>query len=80
MSATMNGMELVKADILQPGQLVTGDLILVDGEIVEVTSVDDHENGNDYYVEYQNDFGEMDTIVVGYDDFLELYIYIDEEE
>ena len=72
-------MELVKADILTPGQLMIGDLIGIDEDIVEVLEVVDHENGSDFYIDYQNEFGEVDRIVAEYDELISLYVFIQAE-
>jgi len=72
-------MELVKADILTPGQLMIGDLIGIDEDIVEVLEVVDHENGSDFYIDYQNEFGEVDRVVAEYDELISLYVFIQAE-
>ena len=77
MADTMLHMELVKADILTPGQLMIGDLIGIDEDIVEVLEVVDHENGSDFYIDYQNEFGEVDRIVAEYDELISLYVFIE---
>ena len=79
MADTMLHMELVKADILTPGQLMIGDLIGIDEDIVEVLEVVDHENGSDFYIDYQNEFGEVDRIVAEYDELISLYVFIQAE-
>ena len=79
MTDTMLHMELVKADILTPGQLMIGDLIGIDEDIVEVLEVVDHENGSDFYIDYQNEFGEVDRIVAEYDELISLYVFIQAE-
>ena len=77
MSDTITNMELVKADILKPGQLMAGDLIGIDVDIVEVLDIVDHENGSDFYVDYQNEFGEVDRVFADYDQTFELYVFIE---
>jgi len=79
MTDTMLHMELVKADILTPGQLMIGDLIGIDEDIVEVLEVVDHENGSDFYIDYQNEFGEVDRVVAEYDELISLYVFIQAE-
>ena len=80
MTDTMLHMELVKADILTPGQLMIGDLIGIDEDIVEVLEVVDHENGSDFYIDYQNEFGEVDRVVAEYDEQISLYVFIQAEQ
>ena len=79
MTDTMLHMELVKADILTPGQLMIGDLIGIDEDIVEVLEVVDHENGSDFYIDYQNEFGEVDRVVAEYDELISLYVFIEQD-
>ena len=79
MADTMLHMELVKADIRTPGQWMRGDLIGIDEDIVEVLEVIDHENGNDFYIDYQNEFGEVDRVVAEYDQFFSLYVFIEQD-
>lgn len=79
MNATMKSMELVLADHLNPGQLMIEDLIGIDGEVVEVIAIHDSNNGDDYQIEYVNDFGENDLADFKYDDLIPLYVYVDRD-
>jgi hypothetical protein len=58
MSATINNMELVKADSLTIDALEIGDLIGYNDEIVEVIFIECDSTGDNYDIEIKNDFGE----------------------
>lgn len=61
-------MDYIKVDILNANQLMVDDLIMVDGEVVSIVSIESLADG--YIVEIVNDFGERDTIQTGeYDKF-----------
>ena len=80
MSDTMIVMELVYADKLNPGQIMLGDLIKVDNEIVEVTFIDSDSTGDNYDIEVENEFGEKEVHQYSYTDTISLYAFIDESE
>ena len=80
MTATMENMKFVYADLLTPSQLMEGDLINIDNEIVEVISVVDDSTGDNYTVTYRNDYGEEEEHVCTYEDMFKLYVFIDEDE
>ena len=80
MTATINAMELVYADLLTPSQLMEGDLINIDNDIVEVISVVDDATGDNYTITYRNEYGEDEETVCTYEDMFKLYVFIDEEE
>jgi len=58
MSDTMTDMKFVYADLLTPSQLMEGDLINIDNDIVEVVSVVDDATGDNYTVTHRNEYGE----------------------
>ena len=72
-------MKLVFADKLFPDQLMVGDLIQVDGEIIEVLSITCDKTGDNYNVETKDEFGDTGSHVFNYMDFIPLYVFIDEE-
>lgn len=80
MTATMETMKFVYADLLTPSQLMEGDLINIDNEIVEVISVVDDAAGDNYTITYRNDYGEDEEYFCTYEDMFKLYVFIDEEE
>jgi hypothetical protein len=80
MTATMENMKFVYADLLTPSQLMEGDWINIDNEIVEVISVVDDSTGDNYTVTYRNDYGEEEEHVCTYEDMFKLYVFIDEDE
>ena len=80
MTATMENMKFVYADLLTPSQLMEGDLINIDNEIVEVISVVDDSTGDNYTITYRNDYGEEEEHFCTYEDMFKLYVFIDEDE
>jgi hypothetical protein len=79
MTATMETMQFVYADLLTPAQLMVGDLINIDDDIVEVLSVIDDATGDNYIVTHRNDFGETYETACTFEDMFKLYVFIDEE-
>ena len=73
-------MKFVYADLLTPSQLMEGDLINIDDEIVEVISVVDDARGDNYTITHRNDFGEENETVCTYEDMFKLYVFVDEKE
>jgi hypothetical protein len=80
MSATMETMELVNADNLTPDQLMLGDLIKVNNDIVEVIFIESDSTGDNYDVEIENEFGEKEVVQYSYTDLIPFYVFIDEDE
>jgi len=79
MTATMETMQFVYADLLTPAQLMPGDLINIDDDIVEVLSVIDDARGDNYTITHRNDFGETDETHCTFEDMFKLYVFIDNE-
>ena len=80
MNATMSDMELIEADILTPDQLMIGDLIKVNNDILEVTFIERDSTGDNYDVQTKNEFDELEIIQFAYTDSIPLYVFIDYEE
>jgi hypothetical protein len=80
MNATMKPMELIFADRLTPGQLMLNDLIGVEDDVVEVIGVNDTNNGDDYQIEFIDEFGEKDIVNLKHDDLVSLYVYVEDDE
>jgi hypothetical protein len=77
MSATINNMELVKADSLTIDALEIGDLIGYNDEIVEVIFIECDSTGDNYDIEIKNDFGEKEIIQFSFDEEVDWYVYLD---
>lgn len=77
MSDTLNDMELVYADLLMPSQLMNGDLIEIENEIVQVIEINEDMSGDNYTVTYRNDFGEEDSFSCTYEYMFKLYVYVE---
>jgi hypothetical protein len=80
MTATINSMELVWADKLTPGSLMVDDLIKVDGELYEVLDIDSDATGDNYLIAVVDVYGERDSITIAHDVYVDLYVYIEEED
>ena len=76
----MLDMEFIVADQLTPAQLMEGDYISVNNEIVYVESVTDDATGDTYYVTVTNDFSEDEVIEYNYQDKITLYALTDLED
>ena len=77
MNATMNNMELVKADSLTVDALEIGDLIGYNDEIVEITFIECDSTGDNYDIELKNDFGEKEIVQYSFDEEVDWYVYLD---
>jgi hypothetical protein len=80
MNATMSEMELIEADTLTPDQLMIGDLIKVNGDILEVTFIESDSTGDNYDIQTKNEFDELEIIQFAYTDSIPLYVFIDYDE
>jgi hypothetical protein len=80
MTATMSDMELIEADTLTPDQLMIGDLIKVNGDILEVTFIESDSTGDNYDIQVKNEFEELEIIQFAYTDSIPLYVFIDYDE
>ena len=80
MNATMSEMELIEADTLTPDQLMIGDLIKVNGDILEVTFIESDSTGDNYDIQTENEFGEREVTQYSYTDLIPLYVFIEESE
>ena len=75
----MKTMELIHADNLEPNQLMLGDLIKVDNDIVEVIFIECDSTGDNYDIQTQNEFGEKEIVQRSYTDLIPLYVFIETE-
>jgi hypothetical protein len=80
MTATMKTMELVYADLLTPNQLMEGDLIKIDGDLVEVVSVSDDATGDNYTITHRNEYGEEYEYTCTYEEVFRFYVFVEEDE
>jgi hypothetical protein len=80
MTATMSDMELIEADTLTPDQLMIGDLIKVNNDILEVTFIESDSTGDNYDIQTKNEFDELEIIQFAYTDSIPLYVFIDYDE
>jgi hypothetical protein len=77
MRATINNMELIKADSLTVDALEIGDLIGYNDDIVEVTFIECDSTGDNYDIELTNDFGETEIVQYSFDEEVDWYVYLD---
>lgn len=80
MSDTMETMELINADNLTPDQLMLGDLIKIEDDIVEVIFIESDSTGDNYDIQTENEFGEREVTQYSYTDLIPLYVFIEEDE
>jgi hypothetical protein len=80
MSDTMINMELTHADNLNADQLMIGDLIKIDDDIVEVVFIESDSTGDNYDIQTQNEFGEKTISQFAYNSVIPLYVFIDYDE
>ena len=80
MTATIKTMKLSYADLLSPNQLMEGDLINVDNDIVSVVSIVEDSAGDNYTITYRNDFDEEEEKTYHYEDKINLYVFVEENE
>jgi len=80
MNATMSDMELIEADTHAPDQLMIGDLIKVNNDILEVIFIESDSTGDNYDVQVKNEFDELEIIQFAYTDSIPLYVFIDYDE
>ena len=76
----MVNMELLHADNLTPDQIMIGDLIKIDNDIVEVIFIESDSTGDNYDIQTQNEFGEKEVTQYAYTDLIPLYVFIDDNE
>ena len=74
----MTNMELIHADNLNPDQLMIGDLIKVNDDIVTVIEIDSDATGTIYSVEHENEFGETEVAEYNYTDVISLYVFTED--
>ena len=75
----MKTMELIHADNLEPNQLMLGDLIRIDNDIVEVIFIECDSTGDNYDIQTENEFGEKEITQYAYTDLIPLYVFVQEE-
>jgi hypothetical protein len=80
MSDTMVSMELLHADNLTADQVMLGDLIKIDDDIVEVIFIESDSTGDNYDIQTQNEFGEKEVTQFAYNDLIPLYVFVDDDE
>lgn len=80
MSATMINMELVHADDLTPDQLMDGDLVEIDEQIVKVIGISSDATGDNYFIAYEDDYGDREIATLGFSDKIKLFVFIQPDE
>jgi len=70
---------LIHADTLEPNQLMLGDLIRIDNDIVEVIFIECDSTGDNYDIQTENEFGEREITQYSHTDLIQLYVFIEEE-
>jgi hypothetical protein len=80
MSDTMIAMDLIHADNLTPDQLMLGDLIKTNDDIVEVIFIECDSTGDNYDIQTENEFGEKEIVQFAYTDLIPLYVFIEDDD
>jgi hypothetical protein len=80
MSDTMMAMDLIHADNLAPDQIMLGDLIKINDDIVEVIFVECDSTGDNYDIQTENEFGEKEIVQFAYTDLIPLYVFIEDDD
>jgi regulatory protein YycH of two-component signal transduction system YycFG len=80
MSDTMIAMDLIHADNLTPDQIMLGDLIKINDDVVEVIFVECDSTGDNYDIQTENEFGEKEIVQFAYTDLIPLYVFIDDHD
>ncbi len=75
----MIAMELIHADNLTPDQLMLGDLIKIDNDIVEVIFIESDSTGDNWDIQTENEFGEKTVTQFAYTDLISLYAFTQDE-
>jgi hypothetical protein len=78
MSATINGMDLQFADVLNADQVEEYDFLKINGGIYQIIKVT--HSGDGFIFTYLDDYEEEDFIEVGYSDRFDLYYPHESEE
>ena len=76
----MVSMELTHADNLTPDQLMLGDLIKIEDDIVEVIFIESDSTGDNYDIQTENEFGEKEIVQFAYTDLIPLYVFIQDDD
>jgi hypothetical protein len=80
MSDTMIAMDLIHADNLTPDQLMLGDLVKIEDDIVEIIFIECDSTGDNYDIQTENEFGEKEIVQFAYTDLIPLYVFIDDDD
>ena len=76
----MMAMDLIHADNLAPDQIMLGDLIKVNDDIVEVIFIECDSTGDNYDIQTENEFGEKEIVQFAYTDLIPLYVFIEDDD
>ena len=76
----MIAMDLIHADNLTPDQLMLGDLVKIEDDIVEIIFIECDSTGDNYDIQTENEFGEKEIVQFAYTDLIPLYVFIDDDD
>jgi hypothetical protein len=77
MTAIIKNMELKKVGQLKPDELMIGDIISYDEQIVEVISVSQDIDADFYFIEYRDEFSEKEIAEFHYAELIDWYVYVE---
>lgn len=73
MSATITSMEFIFADVLKPDQLMPGDIIKLENDLLEVVKINSVSEGIEIIT--INEFGEQEENLVSDELDIELFVF-----
>ena len=76
----MIAMDLIHADNLTPDQLMLGDLVKIEDDIVEIIFIECDSTGDNYDIQTENEFGEKEIVQFAYTDLIPLYVFIQDDD
>ena len=76
----MIAMDLIHADNLTPDQLMLGDLIKIEDDIVEIIFIECDSTGDNYDIQTENEFGEKEIVQFAYTDLIPLYVFTEDAD
>lgn len=71
-------MQLKYVGTMKPSELLEGDLVKIDEEIVEIKSITDDATGDFYFIEYVDDYGDVEVAQINYLEPVEFFVLVDD--
>ena len=71
-------MQLKYVGTMTPTELLVGDLVKIDGEVVEIKSISDDATGDNYFIQYVDDYGDIEVAEFSYTEPVEFFVLVDD--